>query len=251
MNELFDKQRQENEALLAGLARGPLSRRKVLIGGGLGAVAALAAACGGDDGGTAATGAPVTTAPAEGETETATETETESEEEAPGGATERASGDLGIAQVAAGLEVLAVRTYGAALEAATSGALGDVPPAVATFVTTAMEHHEAHLDAWNEVLFTADLEDVTQPPEDLSDMVEDRLAAVQDVTGAAELALLLEETAAATYLAAIPELEDDAAISLAATIQPIDMQHIAVLRFVLGQYPVPDTFAQTDMAYEA
>jgi hypothetical protein len=65
------------------------------------------------------------------------------------------------------------------------------------------------------------------------------------------VALLLEQTAAATYLRAIPELEDEAAIDLAASIQPIDMQHAAVLLFVLGRYPVPDTFAQTDMAYEA
>ena len=49
--------------------------------------------------------------------------------------------------LAASLEVLAVNTYGAALDAATSGALGDVPPAVAEFVTTAQAHHQAHLDA--------------------------------------------------------------------------------------------------------
>ena len=250
MNDLFDQQRQEDEVLLAGPARSPLSRRKVLLGGGLGAVAALAAACGGDDGGTASTGEPTTTTAAPEEGGAASERETESEEEAAGEPPERAEGDLGIAQVAASLEVLAVQTYAAALDAAESGALGDVPPAVATFVTTAMEHHEAHLRAWNDVLFAFDLEEVTTPPEDLQEQVDDRLADVEDATGAAELALFLEETAAATYLSVIPELEDPAAIDLAASIQPIDMQHIAVLRFVLGEYPVPETFAQTDMAYE-
>ena len=249
MTDPFEQQRREDAAPLAGPA-GPLSRRKVLLGGGLAAVATLAAACGGEDGGTASTGQATTTtaAPEEGETET--ESETESEEEAAGDPPERAEGDLGIAQVAASLEVLAVQTYASALDAATSGALGDVPPAVASFMTTAMEHHEAHLGAWNDVLFAFDIEEVTAPPEDLKRQVDDRLADVEDVTGAAELALFLEETAAATYLSVIPELEDVAAIDLAASIQPIDMQHMAVLRFVLGEYPVPETFADTDMAYE-
>lgn len=245
---MFEKQSQENEVLLTKLAPGPLSRRRVLIGGGLGAVAALVAACGGDDGETASTGNATTTTAAPGE---GSESESESETETEATVVEAATGDLGVAQLAASLEVLAVQTYGAALDAAGSGALGDVPPAVATFVTTAMEHHQAHLDAWNEVLLTADLEAITSPPADLKATVDDELAKVEDVAGAAELALLLEQTAAATYLTAIPELEDEAAIGLAASIQPIDMQHVAVLLFVLGEYPVPDTFAQTGMAYEA
>lgn len=240
---MFEKQSQENEAILTRLAPGPLTRRKVLLGGGLGALAALAAACGGSDEETASTGDPTTT--------TAAPEEGSSGSESEGGAAEGATGDLAVAQLAAGLEVLAVGTYGAALEAAGAGDLGEVPPAVATFVTTAMEHHQAHLDAWNEVLLAADMEEVTEPPADLKEMVDEEFAKVKDVTGAAELALLLEQTAAATYLAAIPELEDEAAIGLAASIQPIDMQHVAVLLFVLGEYPVPDTFAQTEMAYSA
>ena len=235
---MFENQSKENEALLARLAPGPLSRRKVLIGGGVGALAVLAAACGSDDGGTASSGDPTPTPTAP--------SESESEPEAEG-----ASGDLAVAQLAASLEVLAVATYGAALDAAASGALGEVPPAVATYVTTAMEHHQAHLDAWNTVLVGAGEAEVTEPPADLKATVDEAFAKVTDAKGAAELALLLEQTAAATYLAAIPELEDEAAIGLAASIQPIDMQHVAVLLFVLGEYPVPDTFAQTEMAYSA
>jgi hypothetical protein len=33
-----------------------------------------------------------------------------------------------------------------------------------------------------------------------------------------------------------------------ATIQPVEMQHAAILNFVLGQYPVPNAFAKTDGA---
>jgi hypothetical protein len=208
-------------------------RRQVLLGGGAAALALVAAACGGDDddgGGDEAAGA-------------ATASGTP--------ATPDTSGDLVVARRAAGLEVLAAATYGAALEAATSGALGAVPPAVETFMTTAVEHHQAHLRAWNDVLFAGDEEEVTEAPADLQESVDDELADVTDVEGAARLALRLEETAAATYLDAIPQLVDSAAISLAATIQPIDMQHAAVLRFVLGEYPVPETFASTDQAYTA
>ena len=34
-------------------------------------------------------------------------------------------------------------------------------------------------------------------------------------------------------------------IKVAATIQPVEMQHSAILNFVLGQDPVPEAFAQT------
>lgn len=162
--------------------------------------------------------------------------------------TEPTAGDLAIAGVAASLEVLAVNTYGAALEAAGAGGLGEVPPAVAEFVTTAQSHHQAALDAWNGVLTTAGQDAVSEPPAELEATVNEAFAAVTDVVGAAELALMLEQIAAATYLDAIGTLESDAAIALAGSIHPIDRQHISVLLFVLGTYPVPEPFATTDMA---
>ena len=157
--------------------------------------------------------------------------------------------DLATAGVAAGLEVLAVNTYGAALDAATSGALGAVPPAVAEYVTTAQAHHQAALDAWNGVLTANGRPAVTEPPADLATTVNDQFAMVTDIAGAAQLALGLEQIAAATYLAVLGTLQAPAAIELAGSIQPIDRQHISVLLFALGMYPVPETFAPTDIAY--
>lgn len=159
------------------------------------------------------------------------------------------SGDLTIGSVAASLEVLAVNTYGAALDAAGSGALGEVPPAVAEFVTTAQSQHQAALDAWNGVLTASGQQAVTWAPPDLEATVNDMFAQVTDVAGAANLALTLESIAAATYLDAISKLESTDAIALAGSIYPIDRQHISVLLFALGQYPVPETFANTDQAY--
>ena len=147
--------------------------------------------------------------------------------------------------------MLAVGTYKAALDAATAGKLGAVPPAVATFVTTAMGHHQMHLDAWNKVLKAAGAPEVTAPNAKLKPVVDEAFGKVTDVVGAARLALLLEQIAAATYQSAIPVISNKDAVKLAGSIQIIDFQHAAVLNFVLGNYPVPDTFGKLDQAVAA
>ena len=43
-------------------------------------------------------------------------------------------------------------------------------------------------------------------------------------------------------------LTDKAATELAGSLQIIDAQHVAILLFVAGQYPVPETFAKTEKA---
>ncbi|MGD9798148.1 MAG: ferritin-like domain-containing protein, partial [Acidimicrobiia bacterium] len=157
-------------------------------------------------------------------------------------------GDLPVATAAAGLEVLAVGTYQAALDAATGGKLGAVPPAVAQFVTTALGHHKEHLAAWNKVLADGGEPAVTMPNAALKPTVDAGLAKVTDAAGAAELALQLETIAAQTYLKAIPTLSSSAAVRLAGSIQVVDQQHQAILLYALGRYPVPDVFQKTDMA---
>jgi hypothetical protein len=55
--------------------------------------------------------------------------------------------------------------------------------------------------------------------------------------------------AGATYLNGIQNaLRDTGAIKNAASIQPVEMQPAAILDFVLGTYPIPDSFATTDGA---
>lgn len=222
-------------------ARTGVDRRKFLAIGGAVSAAAILAACGGggdDDAAGTTTTTAGDTPTTEGDTTTTTEAGPERSEE----------NDLALGAFAASLEVLAVNTYGAALDAAGAGDLGDVPPAVAEYVTTAQAHHQAHLDRWNEILTEAGEPEVTEPPSELEATVNEAFAEVSDVTGAAELALMLEQIAAATYLSVIPLLATEPPIRLVASIQPIDMQHVAVLLFVLGEYPVPDTFATTAQA---
>ena len=159
-----------------------------------------------------------------------------------GGTANTKDNDVAIATFGAGLELLAANTYKAALDAAGAGSLGDVPPAVAEFATVAMAHHQEASDA----LATAAGGITPTVPPDIEASVNDAFGKVTDVTGLAELALDLETKAAATYLEVLPLLQSPDAINLVGSILPIERQHAAVLLFVLGKYPVPDTFATTD-----
>ena len=233
------------------LSSSTLSRRHLLAGAAVLGAGLVAAACGSDSndaatttaGGSATTGAGTdTTIAATDTTIAATDTTI---------AASDAGIDLTVAKLAASLEVLAVGTYQAALDAAGSGALGDVPPAVGEFVTTAMAQHQEHLDAWNGVLTGAGEAEVSEPNATLKPVVDEAFGKVTDVAGAASLALMLEQIAAATYLSAQNVLTIPDAVQLAGSIQIIDAQHVAILLYVLGEYPVPDSFATIDMAASA
>ena len=217
-----------------------LDRRKFLAIGGALSAAGILAACSKSD----SDGSKSTTTVAKGTATTVAGSPTT----AVPATAKSAAQDLKLGAFAAALEVLAVNTYGAALDAAGKGSLGTVPPAVGQFVTTAKAQHQAHLDSWNKVLTGAGQPAVTEPPAALAATVNKEFAKVTDVAGAATLALMLEEIAAATYLSVIPLLATEAPIKLASSIQPIDMQHAAILNFALGKYPVPDSFATTTMA---
>ena len=209
-----------------------LSRRRFLAGTGVVGLAVVAAACGSDD-------EPDVEA---GDTDT-TEGDTSTTAKDAG-----AAGDVEVAKVAAGLEVLAVATYKAAGEAAAANKLGAVPPAVGEYVKTAMAHHTEHLNAWNKVITGAGGTAVTEPNAKLKPVVDAEFAKVKDAGGAAKLALMLEEIASQTYLKVMPTLQSKDAIKLAVSIQAVDQMHIAILLFALGQYPVPDVFQKTEKA---
>jgi len=158
------------------------------------------------------------------------------------------TGDLKVAALSASLENLAVYTYTAGINAATAGKLGSVPPAVVNFAQTARSQHEQHAAAWNSVLTAAGKPKVTENDPALTPTVNTDFAKVTDVTGLATLALTVETIAAQTYQAAVSALSSAKAIGVAATIQPVEMQHMAILNFVLGTYPVPNAFEPTSEA---
>ena len=155
------------------------------------------------------------------------------------------TGDLAIVALAAGLENLAVATYQGGIDAATGQARHGSAGGRDVRATTAQAHHKAHADAWNAVL-TARARAVTGVDKTVKTAVVDpTFAKVTDVAGLARLALTLEDVAAATYLNGIGLIQSKAGIDTAATIQPVELQHAAILNFVLGKYPVPDAFGQT------
>lgn len=158
-------------------------------------------------------------------------------------------GDLAVAAVAASLENLAVFAYNAGLSAASAGKLGTVPPAVAAFATTVKGQHEQHAAAWNAVLTSHGHQPVTATNPGLTPTVQSSFSKVTDVTGLAELALTLETVAAQTYQVETAKLKSSAAIGLSASIQPVEMQHIAILYYVLGKYPGVQTASGTPLAF--
>lgn len=158
------------------------------------------------------------------------------------------AGDLKVVALAAALENQAVGAYGAALKAAGAGKLGKVPAAVGTFAKTAMDQHAAHAKAWNGVLTGAGRPAVTGVPLSNQPATLKALGQAKDAGAVARLALDLEDQAAQTYLFAVGNVSSPAGIRTAASIAPVEAMHAAILHFVLGEYPVPDAFLQTDRA---
>ncbi|WNI18201.1 ferritin-like domain-containing protein [Actinacidiphila sp. ITFR-21] len=205
-------------------------RRRFLLGAG-GAAAALAlAACSGTD----KDSGPSATRSAAGAP--------------PASASGTYTGDLKVVALATALENQAVGAYQAALAAAKAGRLGTVPPAVATFVTTAMAQHADHAKAWNAVLTGAGKPAITGVPLSNQPATTAALGKARSVGDVAGLALQLEDQAAQTYLFATYHVTSPAGIETAATIAPVEAMHAAILNFVLGRYPVPDDFLPTDKA---
>jgi ferritin-like protein len=203
---------------------GAISRRGLLIGTGAAAIGGLLlAACG-----SSAKSATTTTGAA-----------------AQPGSPATLTGDLKVAALAASLENLAVYAYGAGIKAAQAGKLGTVPPAIVTFATTAMAQHTQHGAAWNAALTAAGKSKVTETDPALTPTVNQMFGQVTDVAGLAKLALELETIAGQTYQAGIGALSSSSAIKTAASIQPVEMQHAAILNLVLGNYPVPNAFNPT------
>jgi Ferritin-like domain len=199
------------------------SRRRILLAGGTIAGGVMLAAC----------------SPRSGASTTAT---TDRRVRAAASA-DKLTGDLAVAALAAGLENLAVAAYGDVLTAAATGKLGNVPPAIATFAATVKGHHAMHAAAWNSAITAAGHPAVAATDPVLSPIIAFDMAKVTGVRGAARLALTLEDSAAATYQSAISTVKATSSVRVAASIQPVEMQHAAILNFVLGQYPAPHAFS--------
>lgn len=147
----------------------------------------------------------------------------------------------------ASIENLAVFAYTSALEAAPKGKFGNnVPKAVAEFATHAKAQHAEHAQAFNAALTNAGQQAYTDPTPALAPAVQDMFAKTDTVPKLAMLALTLENTAAATYVQQMGGESSQPVLSAVATIAPVERQHAAILNYVLGNYPIPDTFVQLE-----
>jgi Ferritin-like domain len=165
-----------------------------------------------------------------------------------GGEGQNLSGDLQVVAMAASLENSGIATYVAGIKAATAGKLGTVPPAVVTFAQTAMKQHQDHQQAWNAVLASAGKQPVTAVDPVIQPTINTAFAKVTSVAGLAELALMVENIAGETYQNGLSVIQSAAGIKTAASIQPVEFQHAAILSFVLGKYPVPNAFTGVSSA---
>jgi len=164
------------------------------------------------------------------------------------GSGQKLSGDLQVVAMAASLENSGIATYMAGIKAATAGKLGTVPPAVVTFATTAMAQHTDHMKAWNAVLTAAGKMAVTGVDPVVQPTINTAFAKVKNVAGLAELALMVENIAGETYQNGLSVIKSAAGIKTAASIEPVEFQHAAILSFVLGKYPVPSAFTGVSLA---
>jgi Ferritin-like domain len=158
-------------------------------------------------------------------------------------------GDLAIAGLAASLENLAVFAYGAAISAVTAGKFGAVPPAITTFATTAKAQHTDHGASWNAIITSAGKHAVTVTEPTLTPVVQQKFGQVTTLTDLATLAVLLENIAAQTYQVACTKVKSKGGVATAASIQPVEMQHAAILYFVLGKYPGVQDTSGTPLAF--
>ena len=160
------------------------------------------------------------------------------------------TGDLKVVALAAALENLAVAAYGMALDAAGKGTYGKVPAAIGEFITVAKAQHADHAKGWNAVLTGAGKPAVTNPSLTITDGAVKALMAAKTIPAVAEIALGLESSAAQTYTFATANVTDPSGIAVAASIAPVEAQHAAILSFVLGKYPAPDSFLGISMAVQ-
>ena len=141
----------------------------------------------------------------------------------PAGA--QALDDKAIATFAASVEHAAVEAYKAA------GGSGLVKtPAVLQAATTFAGHHAEHAKA-----FEGAAGGPVKANAKLLTAVGDQLKGAKDEKGVLQIAMDLENAAAATYLFGLGALKSPAALQLAASILPIESQHAVAIGLVLGK----------------
>lgn len=212
----------------ADFATGGLNRRKFMqIGGLTVATAAIFAACGSDS-----------------DDATAAVDEAADDDSAMGD--KAAESDITILRTASSLEVLAVDVYQKAIDSGLvkTAAIGD---AAKLF----QEQHREHAALFQGATKKLGGEAMTEANPVVLQSLQGPLAALTDETGVVQLALMLEQAAAATYQSTIGAFKDVSLNQAAMSVGGVEARHVAVLSSVLNQPGAPKAFQTTDGAVAA
>ncbi|MGH9224283.1 MAG: ferritin-like domain-containing protein, partial [Acidimicrobiales bacterium] len=157
----------------------------------------------------------------------------------------RLEGDLAVAALLASLDNLLVTTYQEGIDR--RDRLGGYPPAVLTVLETAQRQHREHAAAWNGILTGAGKPAVTGLNQTVKTATTDpQFFRAATMNAALTICHDIENVTALTYLAAIGGMNNNAAIRVAASIYPVQSQHVAVLTLLLGRAMPPDAFSRSD-----
>ena len=155
-------------------------------------------------------------------------------------------GDIRILRTASSLEVLAVEVYQKAID---SGLVKTA--AVADAAKLFQAQHREHGE-----LFQGATKELGGEPFDKANPVvlqslQGPIGALQDEMGVLELALMLEQAAAATYQSTVGAFTDASLNQAAMSVGGVEARHVAVLSSVLQKAPVPRAFQTKDGAVAA
>lgn len=155
------------------------------------------------------------------------------------------SGEYRYVALSAALENQAVAFYRAVLTAEHHGKLGGSAPALVSLAQTCAEQHAAHARAWNSVLHAAHRPVVSGIPLASQAGLMRKLDSATVPGAAVALAYKLENQAAGTFASVAGHVNNAEAVTAAASIAPVEAMHAAILRFMLGESPVPEDFADS------
>ena len=137
--------------------------------------------------------------------------------------------DIQIMQTAVSLELLAIATYGAALEL---DFIKNGNPVIVTFAETTMAQHTEHAAAFNAQAVQLGGKERTTPSDKYAPIVEAAKPNLKSPGDVVMLASTLETVATQTYVRNASLLADSTTKLLMASVTGVEAQHLATLRAV-------------------
>lgn len=158
---------------------------------------------------------------------------------------------LNYAALMASIENLLVYTYSSLKTQASNFA---IPSCILSLMDSAEIDHQDHINNWNNFLQQNHQKPISSLDPSLHSVIDTQIGALPKhsaanfQTKAMALVSQLEQVCAATYQNCLQLKLPASVISLSAQTQGIELQHVAILEFFLGQYPILGTFSTTNSA---